>query len=515
MDLVDKSIMKAGLLLFSVVMVAGCAIRPDPITEEEKAALVARDREVMFQRQEPVSRPISLPEAMARAIKYNLNHRLRSMEEALSQKQLDLSEMAMLPRLAASAGFQDRSNLTSSVGTGSLEASTSSDRSRLDGNLIMSWNILDFGVSYFQAKQEADRALIAAERRRKVIHNLMRDVRFAFWKAVSAQGLETQIGPLLREAEVALENSKTLEKEGLPTPMEAMQYQRALIEIVRQLKTVQAELVRSRMELADLMNLEPGTHYRLEVGGGEARDIPKVGLSVEEMERMALTNLPELKEENYQERVSVAETKKAIARMFPGLEVGGGWNYDGNSYLVNQNWLSVSSRLTWNLLTLFSAPQQLRFAEAQETVTKTRRIALSTAALSQVHIAYWNYLSMVEQMKLLDGLDRIDQSLLKLALNQQQANLVGQLDRIRGSVQALATRMQRDQTFALLQNAVGLIQVTVGVDPLPQTVEGHDLATLTKALEENLDKWRTGADKGEVATIDPVEEKTPPAPPVM
>ncbi|MBF0420966.1 MAG: TolC family protein [Magnetococcales bacterium] len=491
-DSVEKSAKRLFLSALLASAVYGCAIYPDPITRDQKAALVAQDRGVLFQEQEPVTGPISLAEAMARAIKYNMNHRLRLMEEALSQKQLDMTEISMLPRLAASAGFQDRSNLTSSIGTGALEASTSSDRARHDGNLIMSWNILDFGVSYFQTKQDADRALIAAERKRKVIHNLMRDVRFAFWKAVSAQNIESQVNPLLVEVEQALENSKMLENEGLPTPTEAMQYQRALIEIIRQLKTVQTELVRSRMELADLMNLEPGTNYKLDAKDGDARSIPNIGLSIEEMEQMALMNLPELWEENYQERIGVLETKKAIARMFPGIEFGGGWNYDSNSYLVNHDWLSVSSRLTWNLLNLFSAPQQMSLAETQETVTRTRRLALSTAALSQVHIAHQNFLSTIEQMKLLDRLNDIDQKLLQQALNQQQANLLGQLDRIRGSVQALATRMQRDQAFALLQNAVGLLRVTTGVDPLPQIVEGHDIATLTKAIEENMNRWSDG-----------------------
>ncbi|MBF0116559.1 MAG: TolC family protein [Magnetococcales bacterium] len=484
-----QSITKISPILLAA-MVFGCSIHPNPLTLEEKKVLVEEDRVMLFHQQESVTGPISLPEAMARAIKYNLNHRLKLMEEVMSQKQLNLSEIGMLPRLAASAGFQDRSNLTSSVGTGALEASTSLDRSRSDGALIISWNILDFGVSYFQAKQDADRALIASERRRKIIHNLMRDVRFAFWKAVSAQSMEAQINPLLSEVELALKNSQTLEKEGLPTPTEAMQYQRGLIEIIRQLKTVQAELIRSRMELANLMNLEPGTPYKLDIEEDDSHTIPEIGLSIEEMERMALMNLPELWEENYQERISVAETKKIIARMFPGIEIGGGWNHDSNSYLVNQNWLSISSRLTWNMLNLFSSPQQMRFAEAQETVTRTRRLALSMAALSQVHIAYWNYLSTVEQMKLLDKLNKIDQGLLKLAINQQQANLLGQQDRIRGSVQALTTRMQRDQTFALLQNSIGMIQVAIGIDHLPLSVEGHDLSTLTRAIKENTNKWQ-------------------------
>ncbi|MBF0446303.1 MAG: TolC family protein, partial [Magnetococcales bacterium] len=145
---------------------------------KEKIALMNADHDSLFEKQEQITHPLTIYDAMARSIKYNLDHRFKIMEEALSLRQLNIAKMSMLPNLALSAGYSDRSNEASSLGTGALQASTSSDRVSKTGNLTMSWNILDFGVSYFQAQQEADRVLIAAERRRKVIHNLMSDVRF-------------------------------------------------------------------------------------------------------------------------------------------------------------------------------------------------------------------------------------------------------------------------------------------------------------------------------------------------
>lgn len=482
MNSITRFLVLGGLVL----AVAGCAVRPEPITLTEKEALVARDREALFREQEPVTGPISLAEAMARAIKYNLNHRLRLMEEALAHRQLDLSEISLLPRLAASAGYQDRSNVTSSMGTGVLEASTSTDRSRWDGNLTMTWNILDFGVSWFQAQQDADRALIAAERRRKVIHNLMQEVRFAFWRTAGVQDLETRVGPMIRETEQALGRYDDQVREGLPGRFEAMRAQRELLEILRQLKSVQAELVRARSELAVLLNLEPGAAYRLDAGGREARRTPRVGLELAEMERLALMNLPELWEENYQERIGVAETRKAIARLFPGLEIASGWNYDSNSYLVNQNWWSIAPRLTWNLMNLVSGPSQLRLAEAQEEMIHARGLALAMAALGQVHVAWRNYQAVGEQLELLHRLDGIDHDLLTYARDLWRAEAQGELDRIRAEVRAVATRIQSVQTHAQMQNALGTIFVTLGLDPLPDTVEGHDIATLTRAIEETL-----------------------------
>ena len=44
-------------------------------------------------------------------------------------------------------------------------------------------------MSYFNARQQADRTLIAEEQRRKVVQGLIQDVRRAYWRAASAQGL--------------------------------------------------------------------------------------------------------------------------------------------------------------------------------------------------------------------------------------------------------------------------------------------------------------------------------------
>ena len=51
---------------------------------------------------------------MARAVKYNLEARLKLMEEAMAQRQVDLASFDMLPRMALSAGYAGRSNVSAS-----------------------------------------------------------------------------------------------------------------------------------------------------------------------------------------------------------------------------------------------------------------------------------------------------------------------------------------------------------------------------------------------------------------
>ena len=96
------------LTIVAIIGLSSCAIKPIPLTTDEVQSRVKEDRAVLTKDQEPVSGPIDLYEAMARALKYNLDARVELMHKMLAQTQLDLSHYAMLPRLAANAGFDGR-----------------------------------------------------------------------------------------------------------------------------------------------------------------------------------------------------------------------------------------------------------------------------------------------------------------------------------------------------------------------------------------------------------------------
>jgi len=178
------------------MLFSGCSISPQPLTEEEVKERVDADIAAIEAGAATVDgTPISLYEAIARALKYNLDHRLKVMEQALSSQQLDLARYDLLPQLTAKAGYNSRSEYDGSSsmslldGSESLVPSTSTEKDIRTADITFMWNVLDFGVSYYRARQQADRVLILEERRRKVIQNIVQDVRYAYWRAVSAERL--------------------------------------------------------------------------------------------------------------------------------------------------------------------------------------------------------------------------------------------------------------------------------------------------------------------------------------
>ena len=174
--------------------VGGCAFVPHPLTDAERSAEASQDMAEVFAAQEPLTHALTLEEAFARAMAYNLDERVKGMERQVAARDFEISKFDLLPKVIANAGASTRNNeLASSsisviTGTQTLEPSTSTDRDLKFADLTTSWNILDFWVSYFNSKQQADRVLVAEEQRRRVLQALFQDVRRAFWPPPARSG---------------------------------------------------------------------------------------------------------------------------------------------------------------------------------------------------------------------------------------------------------------------------------------------------------------------------------------
>ncbi len=195
---------------------SGCAVAPRPMDADERARLAERTRKSMFEGQEAIEAPLTLAEATARALKYQAEHRQRRYEEALGEAQLDVAKFDLLPKLTLNAGYSTRNNEAfgfgfTPQGTIATTPTASVERSRNTASIGLSWNLLDFGVAYYRARQLADQKLIAEERRRKAVQMIMHDVRIAWWRAEAAERLLPAADRLLAEIEAAIERTRHIE----------------------------------------------------------------------------------------------------------------------------------------------------------------------------------------------------------------------------------------------------------------------------------------------------------------
>ncbi|MCL2893170.1 TolC family protein [Brenneria sp. MC1SB4.1] len=478
---------------------AGCAVTPEPVTTEHQVAQALSDRTRMFANQEPVRGTITLDEAIARALKYNLQQRVALMEQAMEDNLVGVASLDMLPRLAARAGLQTRDNVagssSESVSTGqqSLEASTSQDKTMRTADLALSWNVLDFGISYFNAKMQANKSLAAEERRRRVVADITRQVRTAYWEAATAQRLQPEVTAALVEARQSLEYARQTEQQRLLAPVEALRFQKNMLEMVRQLEIVDSDLVVAKSRLASLMNLPPASTFDVVVPGESSLTAPKLAYSLDDLENFSMVQRPEVREESYQARNAVLETRKSLLRLLPGVSLFAGINGDSNSYLVNHQWANAGVQVSGNLLNVLSWSPVKRAGQANEDLAEARRQALRMAVLTQVNVAWQEYQQSMRMFSRYQELARIQRGIL----NQTELNVRHQaetrMEQVRVSTETILTTRARDRSFADVQNALGAVYQAAGLDVLPDNVGDTSLAALRNTIARTTSNIETGS----------------------
>ncbi|MBF0142831.1 MAG: TolC family protein [Magnetococcales bacterium] len=492
-----KSLLAAG-----VVWLSGCAPLSQPLTSQELQERINADNTALYQGQEPIRHPVTFAEALARTIRYNVNQRLKVLELAVARGESDLTRWELLPRVVADAGYTFRDNEAGSrsrsllSGVQSLEYSTSQERQTVAIDLSMAWNILDFGVTYLKMRQQQNKALAAHESRRKIVSNLVQDVRYAYWKALSAQRFVPKLDEAYGRIRTALDTSRKSGTTLLQNPAQTLEYQMALLEILKQISSLKRELLSARLELASLMSLPPGTDYELapldESGCGECLVLPEEFTNAERLRGIALLQRPEIREGDYQDRVNADETTKARLRMLPGIEVGLGAHTTDNPYMFNRQWIDGSLKLAWNLINMVSGPEAIRLSESRKELGQMQRQALAVAVVTQVDVALLSYQQAMEDLRLSQETLSVAFSLGELARQSRSANAEHLLEVIRKESRELLAEMQREVARATVQNAIGRLMASVGFDLLPDTGELPDLEALRESIGRSLEKWQRG-----------------------
>lgn len=478
-----------------VLLLSACgSLTPVPYTANEIKDRVVVDRGLMYADQEPINKPLTFHEAAARALKYNLDYKLKLMENALSRSLSDVASFEMLPRLVAGAGYVSRNNDSGGRSVGiedgveTLRPSTSQERDRALANLTFSWNALDFGVSYYRAQQKADQMLMAEERRRKVAQNVLQDVRNSYWRALGAQKLIGRVDALIVRVEKALARAKQVESEGLMPQAQVLAYQRALLDAVNMLTLRRQDLELARAELTALMSVAPGTRYTL--ADEKEASLPPAPLNIDDLELLAMQKRPEIMEEWYRKRVTENDIKAAKLLLWPNLNLDVGPQYDSNRFNYHGNWVDLGVRASWNILKLAQWPALKQAHEDQNKTDDMRRVALSMAVLTQVRVGVQRYRLSLAELKFAEESLRVDQRLLNFAQAAAQSQFDSELEVIRSEARALLAEYQRYAAYSNAQAAWGRVYNSVGLDVLPEAVDSHDVNSLANTMQTTMKSWQ-------------------------
>lgn len=500
------------LAVASTLMGTACTTvtTPQPYTPDQVRQRAADDRRDIYNEQEPVTHPITFYEAAARALKYNLDYRLKLMESSLSRSLVDVTQHEMLPKLVAGAGYTWRNNDSGGTSVGiedgqvSLRPSTSEQRYHRLADLNLTWSTLDFLVAYERTQQKTDQVLMAEERRRKVVQNVLQDVRNAYWRALGAQRLIGNVDGLLVKVNDGLKNAQEAEEKGYLPRAQALAYQRALLDAVSLLSTRRQDLELARAELAALMSMPPGEKY--ELADGPELAMPFDRFDIGALEQAALENRPEVMEEWYRKRVSENDIKIAKAELWPNLTLDLGGHYDSNDLLFNNTWAAVGVRVSYNLFNLLKKPALDAAQDAQNKVSDMRRLSLSMAVLTQVRVAVQRYHLAREQLDFADRSMKVDGRMRDFAEASARVSADSKLEFIRADARWLLAQYQRYAAYSEAQAAWGRLYNSIGLDVMPDQIGSHDVATLAAGIERTLQGWEQQTFQA------PQSQQTPPSP---
>ena len=500
-----------------LLLITSCGSRtPTGLDQETIKSQSKKDYDELKAGTENIVKEIDLYQAIAIGIKHNRNLRIQMMESALSQGQIDVVKFDMLPQFAASAGYKHLSQFPGSTSlaisdreTGPGELGTdpsytvSSERNQRTGEYGFTWNALDFGLSYVRAGQQADRFLISKELERKAVQNLTREILYAYWKTISADYLLDQINPLMEKVDSALEDMEYIETLLLSSPMDALLYQKELLDVAQILDTQQRALMDARVELAGLMGLLPDEKYVLV---HTAQPLTELRMDLKRQEETALFSRPELLEVAYQERVNAGEARARMLSLFPSLRFDANWTYDSNKYLYNKNNFEYGALLGVNLLNVFQSFNNSEINELNEKIIKEQRLALSMTILSQVHIANINYAQTLREYSNARQYLEVSQRINDLISNAQKISRFGELEVIREEASLLVAKLRNDIAFAEMQYSLGSLYSSVGMNFVPNNALEMNEKDLAKAIEGNLNRWTK---KYTALVVEPLNEQKP------
>lgn len=481
------------LLLLITFFISGCTVTPQPLSKEEISLKANQDLKLINRISPVITKPITIDEAIDKALKNNVRNKIKLMQTALAKQQIDLVYYDMLPNLTTSAGYSKRDEYAASASTsfsngnpepitGEPSYSVSQDKEKIDADISFSWNVLDFGLSYVKAQQQADKYLMAKQNERKVIHNIVQEVRRTYYKAASAQALLKKIVPMMKDVQVALNDSNKIKKLRINSPMESLAYQRDLLEVLRSLQSLERNLMNAKVELAELMGLKAGTHFTLAQEIKTDYELPKLNLGLKQMEIMALENRPEILESRYKQRISHKETTRAILQMLPGIKLNSGISYDNNDYLLNNNWTSYGATISWNLLNIFKANTSQKIAKTKIALAKEQKLAISMAVLSQVHLSLADFEQSKKEYKLSKKYLDVAQEIYKLTEVTNKLNMNSRLIYIKEKLNYILALLRHSSSYANVQNSYGRVFASIGTyeDIGKETLEKNSVIKVKK-----------------------------------
>ena len=455
------------LSCLAILALAACMTAPQPVTGVQALQAGQLMSAQIASPQEPIAQPLSLYDAMARALRYNLDYRVALMELDVAQADLGLSAYDKLPDIVASGQYYGRSNragassLSLISGRQSLEPSTATEPQFQTASLAASFNILDYGLSTIRHAQIVNEAFISQERSHKATSDILRDVHRAYWRMAAYKRFQDEYAVIERDIQKALENSKGLYDSAKTNPIKALKSYRDVNRLAEQAQRAVEGFETAQIELAKLMGLPPDQSYTV-LMPEDKRLPPPLSMSFGAMIELALTQRPEMRETVYAQRITQAEIRKAVLETLPSLEGFTGLNVNSNQFLFNADWVNYGAKASWNIMKVFSLGHRKRKAKTNIELEEQRGVAVAMAVVTQLGISRLRYDILRNEYERQQGDVEAQNKIMAHSQVLFRAGAMSHQTYVQEQLHSLIAQARSDAAYSELQDAAAQIHTALG-----------------------------------------------------
>ncbi len=384
---------KGGAIVFLplvLLLLSGCVHPAFPQLDREERILEALERRDAAP---PPPSPLSPEQAVCYALQHNLDSRVAQLEAAYQNENLAAAGRRLLPSLTGRYAFDHTSRpaarWSQSVTTGeeSLGSSFSSQRDTSRSDVGLLWSLLDFGVGYLKARQQAERVHSALLHHDRVRQQVALETLSAYWRAAFTAGVASDAEALRKELESHAEGIRDAVDMRILSGAEGARRELAVYSGLAEIEQWTRAAVAAKLELARVMGC--GGDFRLREFPNEAPGLP-AGAPDDPvaLQEAALRRRPELYQADAQERIALDDARMALLQMAPNASLSFSLYDDPDKFLEYNNWMTAGARASWNLFAIPARLSERRAARLQGDVARERGLALAAAVMAQVGIAW-------------------------------------------------------------------------------------------------------------------------------
>lgn len=415
----------------------------------------------------PVECSLTLDEIVGIVLERNLDLLVKKMEYEYQYELVTGARLKMIPPLVLTGEVSGR-NRNTGAASESLEPgvppappSISSEQHVERWDLTFTFNLLDFGISYYRARQEVDRAIIKKMEYLRVRQKLIQDTIEEYWRARTALlGLEKSRDLFEENDKFLAFINEQIEKQILSKDKSLFR-ERQIMRQEIQMQLYEKEYHTSMQELAKLMGL---TSVSFELVQEERIPINLELPDVTFLEGLSLLNRPELYGLDMEEKAVRDEARVAFLQIFPNLSGLIGRFYDSNRFLIFNKWIYGGLRYTWNLLAIPYHLQDYLSELQHQEVKQVERLAVSIGILTQVNIAWLVYQDTFQEYLLVQRLADTNQDLVRAVEMRESQGEISFSDVITDyRYDAVFTEVEALRAYGNVQTAIAQINFSIGI----------------------------------------------------